>query len=137
MSPFVNVLFLILLYVLGLYVSLFGNVLPDIGKFLTLAFGLVISTIIYFSQFYSPLIKVREERKKFLIEVLMSALTREHRRAHQGNFDARINVMLVTRRYKIAGNPILRIGYTLGEFTKAELEHTYTPNLPCSFIALS
>lgn len=137
MSPFASLLFLVLLYVLGLYVSLFGSALSDAWKFFTLGFGLVISVAVFFSQFYSPLIRVREERRRFLIELLMSALSREHRKAHDGDFDTRTNVMLVSRRFRLFGNPKLQIAYTLGDFSEAELEQTYLPNVGCAGIALS
>lgn len=136
MSLFASLLLLVLLYVLSIFVSLYASQLGELTRAAVLGAGFALSSVLFYFQFYAPLIRVQESDRARLVSELLPAIEGKYRDAWAGDYRLRISVMKARRRYPGSGPGSLKIDYCQGEYTEAEREQVFRLGEGCCGIAL-
>lgn len=144
MRPSVGLALLCFLYSIGLGVDLFASEWPLPVRGVVLLLGVTSSFVVYYSQFYQPTLRLQEEQLRLILPDLFDALVRKYREQHPGDYGLRVNVMQIRRRLFVRGQDgrvlfasfALRIDYTLGAYSEAELEQEYRPGVGSSGVSL-
>jgi hypothetical protein len=124
MRPATWVVLLWLVYAAELTLGLLADNLPFWGKAGFLLVGLSISVVVYYQQVYRPTIRVEDEYLGIVLNDLFNALIARHRDLHPGGYELRVNLMRVRRSVPLRP-PYVRIDFSLGAYSDAELEQEY------------
>lgn len=143
LRPVTAFLFLCLLYALGLLVDLYASSLSPLAKALVLVGGLVVSASVYYWQFYRPTVRIEQKYLALVLDHLFATLMDRYRDLRPGRYELRVNVMPVRRQ--VAPRPaglggerrFLRIDFSMGDYSAAELEQEYWANVGCAGAALA
>lgn len=98
MTPRAGLVLLCLMYGLGVVVGLYASGMPAWIKLVVLLVGVIVSFGVYYSQFYQPTLKLKDNYLRLLLPDLFDALARKHWDLRLGEYELRINVMRVRRQ---------------------------------------
>ena len=137
MQPIGAVMLLSGLYVLSLFASLKGAELGSGVQWAIIVIGFVLSLIVYYYQFYLPVLRLKTRHLQGHMDVLFESLTRQYKQDRPGNYDLRVNVMQRRRKVVPPWQMFLRIEFFKGDYTQAEKEQEYLFDIGCCGTALA
>lgn len=128
-----------LLYGINLAATLYSSELESLKpvRLVLLVLGLLFSGLLYYSQFYRPLLGIEHKHLRSLFEHLFEALSAKYKNLHPGDYGLRINVMKARRRIRSPRTRFLRFDFHYGDFSEAELEQEYANGVACCGSALA
>ena len=92
------------------------------------------AALLFYFQGYQPAISANRKRLDAIVDALLRALEHSYREENPGDFDLRLNVMRVRRRFVVLGPARMKIGQYRGDYRPAELEQVYGPDQGCAGI---
>lgn len=136
MGHFSTLILLVVLYSLGILSTLYGSSLPGWGKLIVLMIAFMLSLLAYYYTFYRPLISLKDRHLKIIFDHLFIVLDQKYREQQPGNYNLRINVMRLRRRFCSIRKRYLRIDFYHGPCSDAEKEQEYLVNVGCCGTAI-
>lgn len=137
MKPILSFLLLIVLYALGVGVSLFAIELSQTWKYIILFISFIVSATLYYIRFYRPTVISNDKYLERTLDFLFTGFETTYRDAHPGNYSLRINIMRVRNRFILFGPNYAKISFFRGDYSRAEREQEFFADQGCCGIAMS